>query len=194
MLTTLPLERELKNHLVKNNIKFEDNSKSYKLLDFTLFLEKKFHLDVKEKLQKYSMDNWPKSVPERDMFIVDDLAVRKCLAYSPLSGLLIRDKLTSRYVFFPIIDLALMPKKRVYREIKRNQPDIKGKWIVNLKNGKIFDALDDAVAYIPVFISEISNILFENHGCYGNFVDEKIEKGGITRAPSHWDTDVHSTR
>jgi hypothetical protein len=136
MLTTLPFEQELKNHLLKSNIKFEDNSKSYKLLDFTLFLEKKFHLDVKEKLQKYSVDNWPKVMPERDMFIIDDLAVRKCLAYFPLSGLLIRDKLNSRYIFFSVIDLALMPKKRVYRGIKRNQPDIKGKWIVNLKKRK----------------------------------------------------------
>jgi hypothetical protein len=87
-----------------------------------------------------------------------------------------------------------MPKKRVYREIKRNQPDIKGKWIVNLKNGKIFDSLDGAVSYIPVHISKLGDILFESHGCYGNFVDEKIEKGGITRVPSHWDTDVNSTR
>ena len=129
-----------------------------------------------------------------DLFILDDLAVRKCLAHAPKSGILIWDNIRERCSFFSVVDLALVPRKRVNRPINRNQPDIKGKWLINLRNGKGTQSLDTAISHIRHYLLDLGTVLFETLECYGNYVDENIEVGGIVRNPSHWDTDVQSTR
>jgi hypothetical protein len=128
------------------------------------------------------------------LFILDDLAVRKCLAHAPQSGILIRDNIRERYFYFSIVDLSLMPRKRVNRPINKNQPDIKGKWLINLCNGKEAQSLDKAISHIRQYLQDLKTVLFEVLECYGNYVDENIDIGGIVRNPSHWDTDVQSTR
>jgi hypothetical protein len=190
------VEQEVKAYFKRNNISFVDNSSSFQLLDFTVRLDadRPFHIDVKEKRQSYSQNNWPKVMPETDMFILDDLAVRKCLAYSPYSGVLVRDKLLNRYIFLSVLDLAMMPKTRVNRHIKKNQPALKGKWIVSLRNGVNAGTLDEIFSSIRQYMNVLSDSLFRTLECYGNYVDEKIAGGGITRSPEHWDIDIKSTR
>lgn len=191
-------EQEMKNYFIQSNINFSDASSSYSQMDFTIYDRKgqpAFHLDVKEKRQRYTLANWPKfALEESDLFIMDDLAVRKCLAHAPKSGVLIRDNIRKVYFFFSIIDLALMPRKRVNRPINKKQPGIKGKWLVNLQNGKEFKSLDDAISYIRLFLQDLDVYLFKTLECYGKYADENIGVGGIVRKPSHWDTDVQSTR
>ena len=77
------------------------------------------------------------------MFILDDLTVRKCLGFAPRAGVAVKDVVGKRFVFYSVIDLALMPRVRVNRRIERNKPDLKGKWIVDLRNGKRATTLDD---------------------------------------------------
>src|SRR5688572_25749613 len=132
-MTSKPsFEQEIKNYLKQQNIKFSDHSSTYNQLDFTIFRDDQpvFHFDAKEKRQTYNLSNWPRFGPELDLFILDDLAVRKCLAFAPKSGILVRDNLRQKYFFFSVIDLALMPRIRVNRPIHRNQPDLKGKWLI----------------------------------------------------------------
>ena len=93
MNTKPSFQQEIRDLLTNCRIGFEDHSESYKELDFIInFSGAIFHLDVKEKIQKYQTANWPKIVPESEMFILDDLSVRKCLAYAPnrafLSGII----------------------------------------------------------------------------------------------------------
>jgi hypothetical protein len=190
-------EREIKDYFTRNDMNFSDNSSSYHKLDFTIIdkdSQPDFHLDVKEKRKKYNPTNRPKFAPESDLFILDDLAVRKCLGNAPNSGILIRDNFIERYFFFSIVDLALMPRKRVNRPINKNQPDIKGKWLINLCNGKAALSLDKAISYIREYQQNLESVLFKTLACFGNYVDEDIGTGGIVRNPSHWDTDVLSTR
>ncbi len=190
-------EQEIKNYLVQKNIKFTDGSSSYNQLDFTIHDKSGnpvFHFDAKEKRPKYALADWPKFAAEPDLFVLDDLAVRKCLAYVPKSGILIRDNLRDVYFFFSTIDLALMPKKRVNRPINRNQPDLKGKWLINLRNGKESKSLHATISYISSFLRDLDVSVFKMLECYGNYVDENIDVGGVARKPSHWDTDVQSTR
>ena len=191
------VEQEIKDYFAQKGIKFSDNSSSYKQLDFTIINKNgqaAFHLDVKEKRQKYNLNNWPKFAPESDLFILDDLAVRKCLAHAPKSGIIIRDNIRKRYFFFSVVDLALVPRKRVNRPINRNQPDIKGKWLINLHNGKESQSLDGSISNLRQYLQDLDKVLFETIECYGNYIDENIVAGGIVRNPAHWETDVQGTR
>ncbi len=107
---------------------------------------------------------------------------------------MIRDNICRKYIFFSVIDLALMPRKRVNRPIHKNRPERKGKWLLNLRNGCESQSLDEAMSHIHCYLQALSNSLFESLECYGNYVDEDIAEGGIVRNPSHWETDVRSTR
>jgi len=193
----ISFEQEIKKFFAQKAIKFSDASSSYDQLDFTIYDRQEqpsFHVDVKEKRQKYNLKNWPQFAPEADLFVLDDLTVRKCLAHAPQSGILIRDNLREKYIFFSVVDLALMPRLRVNRPINRNQPDVKGKWLINLQNGKSTSSLDKAIFNIRYYLRDMNVILFDTLECYGNFVDEKIEIGGVVRKPIYWDKDVKSTR
>jgi hypothetical protein len=193
----ISVEQEMKIYLDERKIAFEDNSSSFRQPDFMIKNDREeavFHLEVKEKRQRYNLNNWHKFAPEPDLFITDDLSVRKCLAYAPKSGILVRDNIRGKYVFFSVTDLMLIPRKRVNRPIHKNHLEIKGKWLINLRNGKDAGNLADAFVHIRTYLKNLDKILFETKECYGNYVDEIIDIAGITRNPSHWETDVKGTR
>ncbi len=195
-INTPSLEQEVKSFLASKGAAYRDNSSSYKELDFTLLLNNRpyFYLEVKEKRQKYNMKNWPKFTEESDLFILDDLTVRKCLAYSPQSGILVRDNLNKIYFFFSVIDLALMPRQRLNRHIHRTVSDLKGKWLISFSCGVRTDSIEEAFSNIRRIIDATDRILFDVKECFGNYDNEEIASGGITRQPSHWNIDVESTR
>lgn len=190
------VEQEVKRFLGRSRLRFIDHTSSFKKPDFTLYLsgDTPFFLEVKEKRQPYNTRNWPSFAPETDLFILDDLTVRKCLGYAPRAGVLVRDNRQRQYIFFSVIDLALMPKLRVNRSIERNAQDLKGKWLINLQNGARAATLDHAFRHIRQYVADLPAILFDHHPCYGDYVGEAIGSGGITRNPGHWDTDVQATR
>jgi hypothetical protein len=193
----ISMEQEIKNYFAEREIPFSDNSTSYADLDFTIMDESGlalFRLDVKEKRQRYNMQNWPAFAPEVDLLILDDLTVRKCLAYAPQSGILVRDNLVQRYLFFSVIDLALMPRQRVNRLINRNRPQRKGKWLINARNGQIAPSLHRCMDHLQGYLDQLDTPILTLTACYGSYVDETIDSAGIVRNPSHWNTDVQDTR
>jgi len=140
------------------------------------------------------MNNWPKFGEEANLFILDDLTVRKCLAYSPKSGILVRDNLRNQYIFLSVVDLALMPRLRVNRPIQRNVSALKGKWLINLNNGSRAESIEAIFPAIRQYVDASDKILFDTNECYGQYEGEDIGSGGITRKPAHWNIDVESTR
>ncbi len=195
-MNNLSIEQAVKQHLERSGQRFVDNTAAFDALDFTIMLGESavFYLEVKEKRRPYNQANWPVFAPEADLFILDDLTVRKCLGYAPRAGVLVRDNMRSSYYFFSVIDLALMPRLRVNRSIQRNAADLKGKWLVNLQNGFQADNLADAFAHLNRYVKELPSILCEWHACYGDYVDEAIGSGGIVRNPTHWESDIQATR
>jgi hypothetical protein len=177
-------------------IPFRDNTRSFEELDFTLLKDDApvFHLEIKEKRQPYRADRWPAFAPEPDLCILDDLTVRKCLAFAPAAGILMRDNVLGRYVFFPVIDLALMPKQRVNRPIRNQTADVKGKWLIHFDNGRHAPDLAGAFDLIRAYYGDLPAILHGIHACYGSFVGEEIDRAGSERRPDHWTTDVDATR
>jgi hypothetical protein len=190
------LEQEVKRFLHKKKVDFQDNSASYTLLDFVILFkgEPYFHLEVKEKQRRYNTKNWPPFAEEADLFILDDLTVRKCLAHAPRSGVLVRDNVRGAYFFFSVIDLALMPRQRVNRDIRRKASAVKGKWLVNLRNGARAGNMEEAFAAVRAYVEALDDYLFTTTECYGDYVDEEVVSAGIVRKSSYWDRDVQSTR
>jgi hypothetical protein len=156
--------------------------------------EAQFFLELKEKRQPYALKNWPDFAPEPELFILDDLTVRKCLAYAPRSGVLVRDNLGHRYAFFSVIDLASMPRLRVNRGIQNVVEDVKGKWLIDLRNGHPAGDLGEALQTVRSYAKNLPHILFEEHACYGDYVGEQIDAGGVIRRPGHWQTDATANR
>ena len=193
----ISLEQEIKEYLTKHGMPFEEGCDEFDKLDFCIHSEQRgtFHFDAKEKRQKLQMANWPDiGVPEEHLFILDDLAARKTLLKAPRSGIIIRDNGISLYYFIPIVDLVLMPKVRVNRKINRNEPALKGKWLIDFRNSQECSGLQEVFRSIAHYVDVFPEIYQNTLECYGNYIGETIGKGGITRRPEHWDQDVSSTR
>lgn len=179
-------------------MQYRDNSSSFKRLDFSIQVNEKiiFYFDAKEKRQHYNLRNWniPSKEAEEHTFIIDDLAARKILAYAPYSGMIVRDNLRGGYYFFSVLDLFLMPKKRVNRPIKKEKQALKGKWIIDLRNGSRCESMEDCWQCILKYIEKREDLFLNILECYGNYTGEQIDQSGELRRPEHWDTDVKETR
>lgn len=191
-------EQEILEYFGQNQIEFTDHSASLHGLDFSYIptgSAKPFYFDTKEKRQRYNLTNWPKiDIPEASLFILDDLSARKVLACAPHAGLIVRDNVGGFYYFFSVVDLFLMPKKRANRPIKRQVEAWKGKWLIDLRNGRQCNSLTAAFTAIAEYESahqEIFDALLE---CYGSYVGEELDIGGMTRLPKHWSIDRSARR
>lgn len=195
-MNTLSVEQEVRQFLDQARLRYNNQTDSFKRSDFTIWLAEKtpFFLEVKEKRQPYNLSNWPAFAPEPDLFILDDLTVRKALSVAPRAGILVRDNTQARYHFFSVVDLALMPRVRVNRPINRQSPELKGKWLINLRNSLTTTTLAASFVQIRSYVDNLRETLFGYKPCYGHYVDEQIGSGGIERQPGHWDTDVQATR
>ena len=194
----ISFEQEIKAYFRGKNQAFEDNCRSFKYLDFSFGPRKgdrRFHFDAKEKRHPINLKNWPaSSVPQEHLFILDDLAARKVLAFAPNAGLLIRDNTRATYHFFTVIDLFLMPKLRVNRPIENEVHAMKGKWLIDLRNAFTSDSLAASFDAINTYLDRREGIFFQELACYGQFVGETIVEQGSTRRAEHWTIDIESTR
>ena len=192
----LSLEEEVRVYLSNRQKSFDDNTESFVKLDFGVAFGTSgyFSFDTKEKIDPYQANNWPISISEENLFIIDDLAARKILKYAPYSGVIVRDRPLNRYFFISIVDLYLMPKVRVNRSINRNQPAQKGKWLIDLCNVIHYDRLELIFNAINCYVSDHRAIFCEIKECYGSYQNEQLGRGGIERRTQHWEKDYANTR
>lgn len=104
-------------------------------------------VELKEKRQSYTQ-RWHllPGVAEPDLFIIDELTVKRALSHYPAVLFLIRDVPQGRLFYVPIWELVGVERARVNR-VK------KGKWIIDLSN---FRTIDDPVAAYETFIREMT--------------------------------------
>jgi len=192
------LEQEIRDILAANGTRFRSDCESHSELDFSLLDENGGTLitfDAKEKQRRIVLDHWPETgIPEPYLFILDDLAARKVLAHAPNAGLIVRDNLHSRYFFISVVDLFLMPRTRANRPIHRSQAALKGKWLIDLRNGVECARLFDAFVAMKRYLDQHEAIFIKTLACYGNYHGEMLHTGGEERQPEHWEKDVSSTR
>jgi len=181
--------------LKDKGLRFNDNTKSYTNADFDVFLEKNviLKLEVKEKI-KYNVNNWVglfTKEQEPFKFILDDTAFRRCMLSGGNEMLLIQN-VNYDFVVFSVLDLAYSIKKRGNRELENKDKEkptwLKGKCIIDMRNGKHFKTLNDAIDYACNFVkpSNISCILNIND-CYGRYNSEIIDLCGTLRTQENRD-------
>ena len=189
--------KEVKALLTRHRMSFDEACDSFDALDFCIRSPQRgdFHLDAKEKIQEIQAANWPETgVPQEHLFILDDLAARKLLKFAPNSGLVVRDNLRNLYFFFNVVDLVLMPRLRVNRRLGWGETVLKGKWLIDLRNGVQCASLLEVFEQIAVY-HDMKEEIFQNAlACYGEYVGEEIGEGGMTRRPEHWIRDRDATR
>jgi hypothetical protein len=193
--TMLSLEREIAEYLFYVGVPYEDYTGSRHKLDFAVHINNTtFRLDAKEKRQRINIRAWPTvSIPERYLFILDDLSARKVLRLSPNSGIVIRDNVAGGYFFMDVVNLMLMPRVRVNRSLSRDDTVLKGKWMLDLRNGSPCGTLDDVFLCIERYLQSKFTI-FGQTDCYGDYYGELIGLGGETRTGEHRRIDFGGTR
>lgn len=195
------LEQEILNHFQQHGIPFHQHvgdETRFERLDFGFGdsgRKRYFSFDAKEKRQHYNLKNWPDAgIGEEHLFIIDDLAARRVLVFAPNAGLVIRDNLRRLYFLFTVVDLFLMPKVRVNRQLGVNPPLLKGKWLIDLRNGQHYPDLAAVFAGIAAYLDQRELIFSKELACFGAYVGETITAGGVTRQPQHWERDIRETR
>lgn len=186
----MSFQQEIRSYLLQKRIPNIDRTDGFDELDFEIIISGvNFHLEVKEKRQRYNLSNWDWEDGEENLVIIDELSVRKCLRVAPYSGILIQDYTRDRYIFYSV----LIPKKRVNRVIRRAVQGLKGKWLVDARNGIVCTSLDESFTQIARYVETLPQAL-QALECLGNFFGESLGKGGIVRRPEHWEKDVKETR
>lgn len=190
------LEQEILYFVKEQGYTFKSYTKSGHLPDFAIQVhDTPFFLEAKEKRQRININNWPTvDVPERELFILDDLSARKLLRFAPNSGLVIRDNLRERYFFFDIVTLMLIPRLRVNRPMDYNHTKLKGKWMIDLRNAQDCRSLHSVFQTVWNYIGTQDTIFEEYTPAWGDFEGEYITLGGEVRTREHRQIDYSSTR
>lgn len=110
-----------------------DKTKSTEDLDFWV---PGWYLDVKERHQKISA-GWPRipGVKDDDLFIIDELSVRKALKHYPHAYFLLHDVPGKRVFLARVDEIVAAPHIQVDRVSASGHA--KGKWVVGLLNFRL---------------------------------------------------------
>jgi hypothetical protein len=104
-------------------------------LDFAVLApgERLCQLELKAKHQPYrAWGDLRAATAEQDLFILDELALRKVVAAGPYAALLVRDDPGDRWVLWTTMDLVLADKVRVNRRLATGLDRIKAKVLLDL--------------------------------------------------------------
>lgn len=126
-------------------------TQSLDALDFAVLGpgERLAQVELKAKHQPYR--GWAQLRPEleeRDLFILDELALRKLVDAGRYSYLVVADLPTGRWCVWSIVDLVLASKVRTVRTLATGAGRVKAKVLVNLREAA-------AVTYSPAGAADI---------------------------------------
>jgi hypothetical protein len=109
-------------------------------------------LEIEVKAKRQSYRGWAKyrpGVEERDLFILDELALRKLVEAGRYGFLLVNDMPGSRWAVWSNPDLVLTPKARVSRQLMVGGGVVKGKVLISFsEDAHRFDELVHAIDFI----------------------------------------------
>jgi hypothetical protein len=119
-------------------------------------------LELKAKHQRYNGWSRP-GVAERDLFILDELALRKIIDGGRHAFLLVFDAPNRRWVLWGVMDLVLATKTRIARPLATGAGKVKGKVLLDLgespsHHSHLVEALDAMAANIRMIDEHWSSI------------------------------------
>jgi hypothetical protein len=162
---------------------FQDNTASHDRPDLYIFRQARgervrLALELKEKRQHYR-ERWAElaGVPETNLLVVDEVALRKLVAWAPRAHLLFWDETRPDrpYVLFSIIDLLCVPKVRVQRPITLNSPLLKAKWLLDRRHGRDVADLDSVLAALDRYVTQQMWDDMRRLKAHGDFIGETVE-------------------
>lgn len=140
-------------------VPLQTSTASLDRLDFQLLGpgERLCELELKAKRQPYVgwVERRPE-VPERELFILDELALRRIVDAGRYAFLLVRDRPGRRWVVWSTAELVLATKVRVARRLATGADRVKGKVLVDLREAATatadlhaaLDAVADRIGFI----------------------------------------------
>lgn len=120
------------------------------------------YIDVKEKRQKLNR-RWHllPGVPEQDLFVIDELAVRRAMQHFPHAYFVIRDVPGKRIFLARIDELVSAERARLNRTGTTEHR--KGKWVIDLKNFR--ELTDPARQLLPTVLYDQTSMPWKNSEC-----------------------------
>lgn len=109
-----------------------------------------FEIELKTKRQVYrGWGRYRPDVAERDLLILDELALRKIVDAGRYAFLLVRDIPGDRWAVWSTHDLVMTPKARVTRNLAVGTGAVKGKVLISFADdAHLFSGLGDAIDFI----------------------------------------------
>jgi len=170
----------------------KDNTASYDDIDFVIEVDKYvFHIDAKEKKTNYRKA-WVEfsKINETDLFILDELGIRKLFHFFPNFFVVIKDNMKQKYYLYNSFDVLCMDRIRLNRPIVKTVEQLKGKWLISYQWGLEFSSINELIISMKEFMNKIPEKMHEL-SCYkvgDNPVYRLSEEYG--RIPKYWDKDV----
>lgn len=119
--------------------------------------ERLIELELKTKRQPYQgWSRYRPDLPESDLFILDELALRRIVDAGRYAFLLVNDMPGRRWCLWSTADLVLTSKSRVARSLSREADRVKGKLLISLVEHSIVCAT--LAQAIEVLISSIHEV------------------------------------
>ena len=126
-------------------------------LDFQLLApgERLCEVELKAKHQRYNgWQDFTRNTPERDLFIVDELTIRKLLSAGRYAFLLLRDDPCDRWTVWSIMELVLASKTRATRQLATSNGGSKAKILLDLNDSSYhYTHVDDALTGIANLVA-----------------------------------------
>lgn len=120
-----------------------------------------FYVDVKEKRQKLSSRWHLIDSPEQDMFVIDELSVRKAVKHYPHAYFLIRDVPCDRFFLARVDEMFSAERGRLNRTGKTGHQ--KGKWVVDLQNFR--QLVNPELQLRPTIMHDLTSMPWKASNC-----------------------------
>lgn len=115
------------------------------------------HIEAKEKRQKLTKRWWlVPNCAEEDLFVLDELSVRKALLHAPYSFFVLRDVPGGRIFYASAIEVAMADR------VRRNRMG-KGKWILRVTQFRELPSLDQLYDRI---CAEVRDMRWKDSACW----------------------------
>jgi len=122
-----------------------------------------YYLEVKEKRQPLT-DRWHllEGVEPENLFVLDELSVRRGVRHWPAVYFLLRDVPLNRCFLAPIWEVIACRRARINRQGK-------GKWVVDLTE---FRQLNDLDEINPIIMQELPELPWKSSACLGRGIGQ----------------------